>query len=83
MEAADNIEESAEDITAADRAPSPRKVIAGGQRYCKVIGKISGRSLSGIGTGPSQSVLFQSVDAATAPRSAAGVAMTIQPTAAM
>lgn len=60
MEAADKMDESADDMTAADRAPSPRKATTGGHKYCKVIGKIRGRSLSGIGTGPGHEVLFQS-----------------------
>ena len=40
MELADNIEESADDITAADIAPSPTNDTAGGTKYCKDIGRI-------------------------------------------
>lgn len=60
IEAADKMEESADDITAAERAPSPRKVMAGGHRYWSVMGRIRGRSFAGMGTSPGQSVLFQS-----------------------
>lgn len=60
IEAADRIEESADDMTAADRAPRPRKVMIGGQRYCRVMGRIIGMSSLGIGTGPGHEVRFQS-----------------------
>jgi len=40
MELAESIEESADDITAADIAPSPMKDTAGGTRYCRAIGRI-------------------------------------------
>ena len=37
---ADNTDESADDITAADTAPSPKKDTNAGVRYCKTMGKI-------------------------------------------
>ena len=37
---ADNTEESADDITAAETAPSPKNETAAGVRYCNTIGKI-------------------------------------------
>jgi hypothetical protein len=40
MDDADNTEESAEDITAAETEPRPKKAMKGGQRYCKTMGKI-------------------------------------------
>ena len=40
MELAERTEESADDITAAEIAPSPRKVTQDGHKYCKTIGKI-------------------------------------------
>lgn len=49
IELADSTEESAEDITAAETAPSPRKVIAGGHKYCITNGKISFSSSFGMG----------------------------------
>lgn len=63
MELADNMDESAEDMTAADIAPSPIKETAGGVRYCKAIGRIK----LGLGSSPAYlvllSVAFQSVKA--------------------
>uniref|UniRef100_A0A1I8HW68 DNA (cytosine-5-)-methyltransferase n=1 Tax=Macrostomum lignano TaxID=282301 RepID=A0A1I8HW68_9PLAT len=41
MEAAERIELSAEDITAAETTPKPTKATAGGQRYCRTSGRIS------------------------------------------
>ncbi len=41
MELAERMEESAEDITAADTAPKPINETHGGHRYCITIGKIS------------------------------------------
>ena len=35
-----NTEESADDITAAETAPSPKNETAAGVRYCNTIGKI-------------------------------------------
>ena len=46
MDDADNTEESAEDITAAETEPRPKKAINGGQRYCSTMGKIILASLS-------------------------------------
>ena len=60
IELADSIEESADDMTAADTAPSPIKVTQLGHRYCITIGNIIFCSSAGIGTGPFQSVAFQS-----------------------
>ena len=40
MEEADKTEESAEDMTAAETEPSPKKAINGGVKYCKTMGKI-------------------------------------------
>ena len=47
------MEESAEDMTAADTAPSPRKETAGGQRNCRHMGRIRFSRSSGIGIAPS------------------------------
>lgn len=53
MELAERMEESAEDITAADTAPKPKKETNGGQRCCRTMGRImSDSSLSTGGTGP-------------------------------
>jgi hypothetical protein len=49
---ADNIEESADDMTAADTAPSPIKATAFGVRYCRTNGKTRFKSSDGIGTSP-------------------------------
>ncbi len=38
IEAAENIDESADDITAAEIAPRPTNETAGGQRYCRTRG---------------------------------------------
>ena len=38
MELADSIEESAEDMTAAEIAPSPINDTTGGVKYCSAIG---------------------------------------------
>ena len=38
MELQDSVEESAEDITAAETAPSPMNETAGGVKYCKTNG---------------------------------------------
>ena len=38
IELQDRTDESADDITAADTAPNPTKVIAGGHKYSKTIG---------------------------------------------
>lgn len=41
MELAERTDESAEDITAADTAPSPMNVTQDGHMYCMTIGRIS------------------------------------------
>lgn len=41
MQLADKMEESADDITAADTAPSPTKETQSGVRYCKTNGSMS------------------------------------------
>ena len=48
MALADRIEESADDITAADTDPSPMNATAVGVRYCSTNGRIRFKSLSGI-----------------------------------
>ena len=53
MAEAERMEESAEDMTAADTAPSPRKETAGGQRNCRHMGRIRFSRSSGIGIAPS------------------------------
>lgn len=40
MEAADRTDESAEDMTAAETAPRPKKETKSGVRYCKTMGRI-------------------------------------------
>lgn len=40
IEAADNTEESAEDMTAAETAPSPKNETKSGVKYCNTIGRI-------------------------------------------
>lgn len=40
MEAAESTEESAEDITAAETAPNPKKDTKSGVRYCSTMGRI-------------------------------------------
>ena len=41
MELAERIDESAEDMTAAETAPRPINDTQGGHRYCITIGRIS------------------------------------------
>ena len=50
MEEAERTEESAEDMTAADTAPRPKKEAALGVRYCSTIGRIIRVSSFGIGS---------------------------------
>ena len=50
MEEAERTEESAEDMTAADTAPRPKKEAALGVRYCNTIGRIIRVSSLGIGS---------------------------------
>lgn len=52
IDAADNTDESAEDITAADTAPRPKKDTKSGVKYCKTIGKIMLVSSAVNGHGP-------------------------------
>lgn len=59
MELADKIEESADDITAADTAPRPKNEIQTGQRYWSTIGKIISASFLDMGSGTPYSVSFQ------------------------
>lgn len=59
MELADKIEESADDITAADTAPRPKNEIQTGQRYWSTIGKIISASFLVMGSGTPYSVSFQ------------------------
>lgn len=61
MELADKMEESADDITAADTAPRPKKEIYTGQRYWSTIGKIISASSFILGSIIPYSVWFQSV----------------------
>ena len=49
MELAESIDESADDMTAADTAPRPMNVMNGGHRYCITIGRIIFSSPCGIG----------------------------------
>lgn len=51
MELADRMEESAEDMTAAETAPSPKKEMYAGQRYCSTIGRIMSPSSLALGSG--------------------------------
>ena len=59
MELADKMEESADDMTAADTAPNPMKATTGGVRYCITRGKIRDGYSSG-SVGSSIFVRFQS-----------------------
>lgn len=52
IDAADNTEESADDITAADTAPRPKKETKSGVKYCKTIGNIMLVSSAVKGHGP-------------------------------
>ena len=53
MELAERMEESAEDMTAAETAPRPKKETKGGQRCCRTMGRImSAWSLSFGGMAP-------------------------------
>ena len=60
MALADNTEESADDMTAAETAPKPMNVTQGGHRYCMTFGRMNFCSSGGTSTGPDQSVWFQS-----------------------
>ena len=50
MEEAERTEESAEDMTAADTAPRPKKEAALGVRYCSTMGRIIRVSSLGMGS---------------------------------
>lgn len=52
MELADKTLESADDITAADTAPRPKKETKSGVRYCNTIGRIILVSSAVSGMGP-------------------------------
>lgn len=51
MELADRMEESAEDMTAAETAPSPKKEMYAGQRCWRTIGRIMSPSSLALGSG--------------------------------
>lgn len=75
---ADKIDESAEDITAADTAPSPKKEICVGVRCCST----NGRIMLGSNSTPCVIVAFQFVAFPIPPIIIAGVANKMQPIAA-
>jgi hypothetical protein len=58
MDAADNTEESADDITAADTAPKPKNDTKSGVKYWRTIGRIMLVSSSVKGHGPLYPVSF-------------------------
>ena len=58
IDAADNTDESAEDITAADTAPNPKNDTKSGVRYCNTIGRIMLVSSAVNGHGPGYPVSF-------------------------
>lgn len=60
MELAESIEESADDMTAADTAPRPKKETNGGQRCWSTMGKIISASFFSLGEIPLYVVWFQS-----------------------
>jgi hypothetical protein len=49
MELADSMEESADDMTAADTAPRPKKDTQVGVRYCMTMGRIRFMFSAGMG----------------------------------
>lgn len=61
IDAADNTDESAEDITAADTAPKPKKETKSGVKYCNTMGRIMLVSSAVKGHGPRYSVSFHAV----------------------
>lgn len=61
IDAADNTDESAEDITAADTAPRPKKETKSGVKYCNTMGRIMLVSSAVKGHGPRYSVSFHAV----------------------
>lgn len=60
MELAERMDESADDITAADTAPRPKNETKGGQRCCSTIGKIMSASSFSFGGMEPYDVWFQS-----------------------
>lgn len=58
IDAADNTDESAEDMTAADTAPRPKNDTKSGVRYCNTMGRIMLVSSAVNGHGPLYSVSF-------------------------
>lgn len=52
IDAADNTDESADDMTAADTAPRPKNDTKSGVKYCKTIGRIMLVSSAVKGHGP-------------------------------
>jgi hypothetical protein len=62
IELADRMEESAEDMTAAETAPRPKKEMYTGQRCCRTIGRIMSASSLSLGSGNPYPVWFQSVE---------------------
>lgn len=59
MDAADKMEESEEDMTAADTAPSPTKETAAGVRYCRTMGRTRDVWAASRGSSPVKAVWFQ------------------------
>lgn len=82
MELALRSEESDEDMTAAETAPSPTKDTNGGVKYCNTMGRTSDWCALSRGSGPEKSVSFQAVTRATAPMIIGGIAMMRHPNAA-
>lgn len=58
IDAADNTDESAEDMTAAETAPRPKNDTKSGVRYCNTMGRIMLVSSAVSGHGPLYSVSF-------------------------
>lgn len=61
IEAAERIDESDDDMTAAETAPRPTNETAAGVRYCKTIGRTKDVCDSSSGRGPGKSVSFQAI----------------------
>lgn len=62
IELADKIEESADDITAAETAPRPKREMYTGQRYFRTIGKIMSASSLALGSSVPYVVWFQAIE---------------------
>lgn len=58
MDAADRMDESEEDMTAAETAPSPTKETAAGVRYCSTMGSTREVCSASRGRGPVKAVSF-------------------------